>query len=143
MIDKIKEINLVCSMCGLINWRLLKQKIRDSLTLFPTQQLMLETYVIDKNGKIRSHKKGKAHSYTIAWLQHMELLMNHVFQSTGAFVYCKDTAGTLQTILANSGVNLYENTVLACAAQGSITTYGILVGTGSTAVACSDFKCKP
>src|SRR5665647_386460 len=98
MINKIKEINIVSATRNFINWRLLKQKVQDGLTRFPTQELMLETYVIDKNGKIREHKKGKAHSYTIAWLQHIELMTNHAFNTTSGLVYIRDTNNTVQNM---------------------------------------------
>ena len=101
MSDKIKEINIVNAARSLINWRLLKQKVQDGLTRFPTQQLMLETYVITKEGKVRDHKKGKAHSYTIQWLQHIELMTNHAFNTTSGLVYIRDTNNTVQ--------NMYQN----------------------------------
>src|SRR5208337_920122 len=105
----------------------------------PTQQLMLETYVITKEGKVRSHKKGKAHSYTIAYLQHLEVATNHQIQGTGGYVYIKDTTGTLQTCSCGSTGN-YLRDFIACGAPATTTTYGILVGTGTAAVTCADYK---
>jgi hypothetical protein len=138
MINKIKEINIVSATRNLINWRLLKQKVQDGLTRFPTQQLMLETYVITKDGKIRDHKKGKAHSYTIQWLQHIELMTNHSFNTTSGLVYIRDTNNTVQNMYQNG--TWAGNWFMAMGAPATNTNYGILVGSGSTAVACSDYK---
>jgi len=132
----IGKMNLVTSVRNFINWRLLKQKICDKLTMFPTQQLMLETYVIDKNGKVRDHKKGKAHSYTIQWLQHIEVMSNHSYGVNGGTVYIRNSSNVLEAEFCSQA----QNGNFGFAAPSTNTNYGILVGTGTTAVACSDYK---
>ena len=103
MVNHLSEINKIVSLRRLIDWKGLKTKIKDGLTLFPTQQLMLETYVIRADGTIREHHKGKAHSYTIGWLQHIELMSNHNYntalqgQAVSNQVLMKDTSGSART----------------------------------------------
>jgi hypothetical protein len=135
----VNLINQIKTIRPLINWRLLKQKMKDNLTMFPTQELMLETYVITKEGRIREYHKQKAHSYVIQWLQHIELLTNHSYGLPGRNVSIKDTAGTVRTFYNGSCTSGTESYQFSCEATAGITTYGILCGTGVTAVNISDY----
>ena len=142
--NQVNEISKIALIRRFINWKSLKLKIKDGLTRFPTQQLMLETYLINPDGSIAKHTKQKAHSYVIGWLQTQELFIANTYNSTGTLhgVLIKNTAGTVKTMLSNyiltvSSVGGSASPGL-CSPAGT-TTYGILLGTGSTAVTVNDY----
>lgn len=116
----------------------LKQLLKDKCTLFPTQKLELETWLISKEGKIKEHKKQTAHSFTINWLKVIEGCCNHVYSSVGiSDVGALDTSGSSYPL--NFTTNTTIGTKFAVLAPAGTYTYGISCGTGTTSVRADDY----
>lgn len=86
--------------------------------------------VTDEHGKIIKEKRHISHSYTQAFI---DVLCRQMSQGFAIVVPAKDIAGATYNLV------LYENNL---SAMGAITdtTLGIVVGTGNTPVAISDYK---
>ena len=61
-------------------------------------------------------------------------MTNHALNTQGGVVYIRDTGNTLQTVYQN-GTWIGAN-YMTMDAPATNTNYGILVGSGSTAVTC-------
>lgn len=115
----------------------LKQLLKDKCTLFPTQKLEIETWLISKDGQIKEHKKQIAHSFTIGWLKHIEGVISHAYNSVSVDTNITDIAGSSQTVAFVSNPQLGH--IFGIAAPAGNTNYGIVCGTGTTAVRADDY----
>jgi len=89
-------------------------------------ELWYSVVVRDRSGKVISRKRGKSKSYLNAWNKLVYVQMSQVNATI------KDTGGT------DRSVNVHGDT-FAMYAAAAVTTYGIRVGTGNTAVTINDY----
>ena len=90
-------------------------------------QLWYQVVVRDRHGKVISRERHRSRSYVVAWNQLMCAQMSAVAQTI------KDTGGTNRAI-AGGKYNFKMS------APDSTGTYGIVVGTGDTAVTINDYQ---
>jgi flagellar hook-associated protein FlgK len=93
---------------------------------------MLDFTVTDKDGKIISQVTKKAESFVQQFLQLLYTAMQPIYASGSNPVNVKNTANVTKTPIRS--IELFDT----LAASGD-TTYGIIVGTDSTAVTISDY----
>lgn len=93
-------------------------------------ELFYRILVHDKKGKlVRRTRLRKSKSFVIAFLQHFEVMANHVYDEDGASVNIINTSGALKACAsAGNPSNKYYS--LSCPDDSS--SYGIVVGSGST-----------
>ena len=92
---------------------------------------VLELTVTDKDGKVTDHRVLKSKSFV---RQFLELLWIQAFQIPGVAPYnMRDTANTLRDICESGYIFASDGGI-------GIETHGIIVGTGTTAPAISDYK---
>ena len=89
-------------------------------------ELLYELVVQDRRGKVLSRRRGKAKSFLQAWLRLMFV------QMTDVNIAIKDTAGFNRT-----SVNPHANNFTIA---GAGMAYGMVFGTGGTAVTVEDFQ---
>jgi len=77
----------------------------------------------------------KSHSFVLQFLQHIEAMIAHAYGGAADSVTIKDTGGTNRSVTGSVYVSQY----MAAEAVAAVTTYGILVGTGTTAPATADY----
>jgi hypothetical protein len=89
-----------------------------------------------KTGRlIRRTRKRVCRSFVIGFMQHLELFFGHSYNVGGDYVTIKDTGGTNRSTPTNQYLRVYG----ALEATGGDANYGILVGTGTTAVTTADY----
>jgi hypothetical protein len=99
--------------------------------------LYYRTIVTDKNGKVVKRSRWrKSRSFVIAYLQHIDSALAHAYGSPLLSVSIKDTGGVIRTIPGGSDAK----TIMACFAPDNDDTYGIVVGTGTTAPTNTDYN---
>jgi hypothetical protein len=103
--------------------------------------LLYRTIISDtKTGKIekRSHWK-KSHSFVLNFLLHLEVSMMHAINVVPVAVAAINTSNVSKNIpyVTSAGSGLYQH--LAIGALNADGTYGIMVGTGTTAPANTDY----
>jgi hypothetical protein len=92
-----------------------------------------------KTGKLVSRsRKRTCRSFTIGFLKILEYLMSHSYGGVGSSVTIVDTGGSNRIVTADNGSSQLAYRVFACECPGNVTTYGLQVGTGTTAVTTSD-----
>ena len=91
----------------------------------------------DKNGKLvkRTHWKISK-SFVLQFLQHIDFMSTHSYGNQGVSVPIKDVNAASINLWINQGAILY----FAVFAGDNDSGYGILVGTGTTAVTNIDYK---
>jgi hypothetical protein len=88
-----------------------------------------------KTGKLlKRTRKRNCRSFVIGFMKHLEFVLAHAYGTTPDPVSTPDSTGSSQTISNNNVSN-----TCACEAPGNDSSYGILVGTGTTAVTTSDY----
>jgi hypothetical protein len=81
----------------------------------------------------------KSHSFVVQFMQHAEVMMCHnKGDMVAAYPYAKETGGSSQAIWGGSNGSI--NAFLSCLAPSGTSTWGIAVGTGTTAPAVNDYK---
>lgn len=104
----------------------------------PTFGLYYRIVVKDKNGKVkRKTRWRKSKSWTLGFLKHMQYMMLHVYGSVVTAVSITDTGNTARSI--GAFVHYFHQCMSAYAADND-GAYGIVLGTGITAVTNSDYK---
>jgi len=103
-------------------------------------ELYYRMLIHDKNGKLvkRTHWKT-SRSFVLQFLQHIDVLINHAQGVVGVAVSTKDMGGTSRTLQALTPGPWYTLNYLAVFSADNDATYGVLVGTGSTAVTNADY----
>ena len=101
--------------------------------------LLYRCIITDKNGKIvkRTHWR-KSRSFVIQFLQHIDVCINNAHDANGATVSIRDVDNVLRNIQAVGTVTLI--TFFSVFAGDNDDTYGIQVGTGTTAPTNTDYK---
>jgi len=147
-----------------LNFWTLKQKILDhTIQRTPTIQLLQkidiyrlcpadrEKLVAIENSKeqlaflkehgclVRSTGEMKSHSFVLQFLQLLEISMAHVQTIASDTVSIRDTGNTLRSISNSSATNQNALYYWSTEAPSGTSTYGIGVGTGTTAPATSDY----
>lgn len=93
------------------------------------QQVFLKTHGVLK----RTTGEMKSHSFVLQFLQHIEVIFAHLASVAPDFVYVLDSTNTSRTLYT------IANSTLALEAPATNEYYGILVGTGVTAPANTDY----
>jgi hypothetical protein len=94
--------------------------------------------VTDKNGKIKRRTRWrKSRSLTIGFLKHLQFITIHALNGVSDVVAIVDTGGVSRNF---SEIGLEDIRKFAMAGPDNVSTYGIVVGTGSNAVANSDYS---
>lgn len=99
----------------------------------PNVALYFQLEVRDANGKlVRRTRKYRARSFVKQYIQHLRAGMNRANEGS-----VLDTSNTSRTLASpNAGTTDFMNVNLATASNA----YGIRVGTGTTAVAMTDYE---
>jgi hypothetical protein len=122
-----------------LNPRSLGLRLADVAHRAPTIQLLRRIDIYDSNGKlIRTTGDRRSHSFVLQFLQILELHMAHIYSSNPDGVTVKDTDGNNRAWSYTS--SQYVANTLAVEAPSTDDSYGILVGTGTTAPALDDYQ---
>lgn len=95
----------------------------------PIVRLSLKVVVCDKDGRLLSFRHQESHSFVLAFIQHLYIAFN-----ASSLAGVVDTGGTSRTVYTPTAV---ANSFLTMEAESG-TLLGLVVGTGSTAVAITD-----
>jgi hypothetical protein len=116
-----------------LNLHSLRLRLADIIYQKPsTIQLLHRIDIYDKTGKlVKTTGDRKSHSFVLQFLQILELHMAHIYSSNPDGVTVKDTDGNNRTWSYTS--SQYVANTLAVEAPSTDDSYGILVGTGTTA----------
>lgn len=102
-------------------------------------QLELVYTVSDKDGNVRHEQVETGHSFLSNFIKMLFChMMFHHAPDTGSVLTLTDTGGTVRTGLQQYAHEI-NSTFMDCNATSAIDDYGILVGTGSTAVDIDDY----
>jgi hypothetical protein len=97
-------------------------------------ELLYRVLVKDENGKVvKKTKWRKSRSFVIAYMQHMQLLMNTVN------VAMIDTGNVSRTVMHPYQAAFTQHPILDVNAGDNADTFGLVVGTGTTAPTNTDY----
>lgn len=100
-------------------------------------QIYKQWKIVGKDGKIRWSKRKKAHSFVVGFGQVLELLFGHSYNAASRTVVIKDTSAASVNFALSS--SFYAQHLFSCETPAGTTTFGLLVGTGTTAPAVADY----
>ena len=103
-----------------------------------TIRLYYRVTVTDREGRIKSRTRlRKSHSFVLQFVQMLEYLMRHGVAGSSVIVSVKDVGNTARDVTTAA---LASNKHFGFLAGDDISTYGIVVGTGTGAEANTDYK---
>jgi len=114
----------------------IKDTIKDALRLHNNIDVRLSITVKDKNGKIIKQHKQYSHSFLMSFLAMLSSLMLNAYNTEGNWYYFKITTGLWYSIDSYT-TTAYDLLNILDVANDS--TYGIVVGTGTTPPTPNDF----
>ena len=89
-----------------------------------------------KTGKLISKtRKRECRSFVIGFMKHLELFIGHPYSVDANSVNVIDTTGATRVVIHNTYARYYGSVE----APGNEAIYGIVVGTGTTAVTTDDY----
>lgn len=104
----------------------------------PTFGLYHRIVVTDKNGKVkRKTRWKKSKSWNIGFLQHLQFMMIHAYGVVAQTITIADITNTARTF--GPATTAYDYFLSAYGADND-GSYGIVLGTGVTAVGNTDYK---
>lgn len=135
------DLNKTLAYIRGLNRRSLKFRLVNKLPIPKpsTIQLLYRIDIFDPKGKLyKTTGDQPSHSFVKQFLQLMEILMAHPYDSYPDSVTIVDTGGSGRSYSASQ--SSYISHLMATEAGAGNTTYGILVGTGETAPATGDYS---
>jgi hypothetical protein len=103
--------------------------------------LYYRVLIHDKQGTLVKRTRWKeSESFVLQFLQHIDVLVNHAQGVAGIAASTKDMGGTSRNLQALTLGPWFTVNFLAVFSADNDATYGVLVGTGTTAVTNVDYK---
>lgn len=103
-------------------------------------ELMYRVLVKDKNGKlVKKTRWRKSKSYTIAFLKHIDVFFNHIYNTVGTTVSIIDIGNVARDVRAWTTIDGASGKYMTVLSPDNSSSYGIQVGSGVTAPTNVDY----
>ncbi len=121
----------------LLKWNI-KDKVEEIFHLEPPVKVTLEIAIKDKNGNIIKRHKQRSHSFVSNYLAFIGTFMSMSYFGPFSSYWIRNTSGVWQTY--NNPNYASVNGVMAVNDSNNDSTYGIVVGTGTTPPTANDYN---